>query len=115
MDEVYRALVEGIKEVCMKPDCPKWVSEKLKKTVIKAKKIKEGNKEEQQETIINNREPVVGDKLRNKEKKDKSLYQIVELSYKIDGTQLYNVRIIEGNNCGEIIHNVPSSMFDILA
>lgn len=114
-----RMLVEAIKKVVTHARTPEWIKRQLEAAVREAKGLQrvEGNTPpDRLETSLNVNVPdklAIGCYAKSKDPKDNCLYQIVAESFLIDGVQLWDVRIVRGdqkNPVGTVVHNVPETM-----
>lgn len=106
-------LVEAIKKVVTHARTPEWIKKQLEGAVREAKGLQrvEGNTApDRLETAP--AELSVGCYAKSKDPKDKCLYEIVGESFVIEGVQLWDVRIVQGdknNPVGTVVHNVPET------
>lgn len=109
-----RMLVEAIKRVVTHARTPEWIKKQLEAAVREAKGLHgvEGNTApEAKETAP--AELSVGCYAKSKDPKDKCLYQIEAKGFEIEGVQLWDVKIVNGdarNPVGTVVHNVPETM-----
>ncbi len=107
-------LVEAIKKVVTHSRTPEWIKKQLEAAVREAKGlhgVERNTPPEAKETAP--AELSVGGYAKSKNPKDKCLYQIVGESFLIEGVQLWNVKIVQGdqkNPVGTVVHNVPETM-----
>lgn len=112
-----RMLVEAIKKVVTHARTPEWIKKQLEGAVREAKGLQrvEGNTAPDRLETAKAEIPdhlAVGVYAKSKDPKDKCLYEIVGESFVIEGVQLWDVRIVQGdknNPVGTVVHNVPET------
>lgn len=110
--------LNALKTIATNKRTPDWISKYCRNEVTKARELKQNESGDDKDILTKEQilsapfEP--GDLVRNYDEKDKCVYQIVRLSTTIDGVNLWDLRIIKGddkNPVNHIVPNVPENKF----
>ena len=116
-----RMLVEAIKKIVTNPRTPNWIKNPLESAVKDAKMLKpsettaavENAPEPAKNEIIENIDLGVGVLCMDSiDPGDRCLYEIIRKGLEVDGVQLWDVRVTQGDKktpVGITMHNVPST------
>lgn len=110
-------LVEAIKKVVTHARTPEWIKKQLETAVREAKGLQMVDRETAPDRLETAKAEIpdhlaVGVYARSVDPKDKCLYQIEAESFVIEGVQLWDVKIVKGddkNPVGTVVHNVPET------